>query len=310
MVKNYPLIWLLFFALQPPGLSAQEIKIFTAVDFDLKGAVKSCLVSTDYGKEEYEFDKIGRLTKSVTRYSDDDYDITYYKYVGEELAEKRLEIYRDKVFDPITSIANFYTVDTLANRKVTEKIMAYDKTFLDQYEYWFDKANRVVRIVRSNEDGIDGTVIEYTTYKDENTVNYLLNDVLQKSIRTSHRMAKDKSLQRVVLTKKFVHGEPNSATEEIFGALDLINMLTTFFYELNTKQFSPESGVEYTYDGKGILIKKVTTHGTKVETKEYLYQFDNGEDGNWIKQVVTPDNAYTTRKISYFETKDEVGIKE
>ncbi len=310
MVKNYPFIWLLFLALQPPILFAQEIKIFTSDDFDLRGAVKSCLVSTDYGKEEYEFDKVGRLTKSVTRHSDDDYDITYYKYLDGELAEKRLEIYRDKTFDRITSIANFYAVDTLTDRKVTEKIVAYDKTFLDQYEYFFDEHDRLVKIIRSNGDGIDETVVEYTSFKDEDTVNYLMNDVLEKSVRTSYRKATDKSLERVVLTKKFLNGEPNTATEEITDAQNNIIKITTFFYDLNTKQFSPESSVEYTYDGSGILLKKTATTGTREDSKEYLYQFDNGEEGNWIKQIVTPDNAYTTRKISYFETSNEVGVKE
>ena len=58
----------------------QEIQIFTLADFDLKENVKFCLVSTDYGKEEYDFNKKGFLTKAVTRYNDTDYDVVYYKY--------------------------------------------------------------------------------------------------------------------------------------------------------------------------------------------------------------------------------------
>ena len=53
--------------------------------------------------------KNGLLTKSVTRYNDTDYDVTYYKYAeGERSIEKRSETYRDNKFDPSTSIANFY----------------------------------------------------------------------------------------------------------------------------------------------------------------------------------------------------------
>src|SRR5690606_517432 len=102
MVKNYNstfiyMFWL-FESLVSHGLSAQEIKIFSIGDFDLKGAVKSCLVITDYGKEEYDFNEDGLLTKAVTRYSDSDYDITLYKLNGKELSEKRVENYRDGSF--------------------------------------------------------------------------------------------------------------------------------------------------------------------------------------------------------------------
>ncbi|MBT8313063.1 MAG: hypothetical protein KJP26_01270, partial [Maribacter sp.] len=78
-------------------VQSQEIRIFTTADFDLKGPVKTCLVSTKYGKETYDFDKEGKLTKSVTRYNDTDYDVTYYKYEGNELIEKRFENYRNDI---------------------------------------------------------------------------------------------------------------------------------------------------------------------------------------------------------------------
>ncbi len=38
--------------------------------------------------------------------------------------------------------------------------------------------------------------------------------------------------------------------------------------------------------------------------KEYVYQFD--PQGNLIKEIVTPENLYTTRKISYYEVTEEV----
>ena len=58
-----------------------------------------------------------------------DYDKTYYKYTHGELKEKRFENYRDGEFFSATSIANFYEIDTSLNRKITEKIMSYDKEF-------------------------------------------------------------------------------------------------------------------------------------------------------------------------------------
>ena len=48
MLKNYTLLYL--FVLGGFYTQAQEIKIFKVNDFDLKGNVKSCMVSTKYGK--------------------------------------------------------------------------------------------------------------------------------------------------------------------------------------------------------------------------------------------------------------------
>src|SRR5690606_25539562 len=102
--KNYPIIFLFTFLsistlLGPDVLSAQEIKIFTRGDFDLKGEVKSCLVITNYGKEEYDFSPDGLLTKSVTRYNDTDSDISSYKYKNDHLTENRVENYRNGTLD-------------------------------------------------------------------------------------------------------------------------------------------------------------------------------------------------------------------
>ena len=310
MVKNYTLSFLFLLIVMPPRLYSQEIKIFKSTDFDLTGKVKSCLVITDYGKEEYDFDQDGLLTKSVTRYNDDDYDVTYYKYKDGELLEKRLENYRDKVFDKTTSIANFYTIDTTAARKVVEKIVSYEKTFLDQYEYLYDSENKLVKIIRTNEDGNDETSIDYNTYGDEQTISYILNGVLQKSVRTSHKKGKDKTIENVVLTKKFLNGEPNTAMEEIFDTHGKIKVRTNFVFDEKKGQFSPESIEKYTYDAAGILTKLETTVGETVEVKKYIHQFDNGETGNWVKQIITPDNAYTTRKITYYPAENTAVEKE
>ncbi len=180
----------------------QEMKIFTQKDFDLIGKVKSCLVSTNYGKEEYDFDSEGRLVKSLTRYNGQDYDITYYKYKNGELIEKRAENYRDNVFDRGISIANFYEIDTTAaHRKVIEKIISYDKEYLDQYEYIYDSDGLLRSIMRTNNQGIDETVIEYSSLKEENTKTLKLNGIFLESVRTSERNLSNGSIQKIVLTK-------------------------------------------------------------------------------------------------------------
>ncbi len=70
-------------------INAQESQIFKRSDFDLRGPVKSCLVITKYGKEEFEFNEEGLLTKNLTRFNEQDYNVTYYKYSKDILIEKK-----------------------------------------------------------------------------------------------------------------------------------------------------------------------------------------------------------------------------
>jgi len=315
MIKNYLLplsrICLSFLLGMPLLVLSQEIKIFTAADFDLQGSVKSCLVSTKYGKESYEFNKNGRLKKSVTLYNDVDYDVTYYKYENDELIERRFENYRNSVFESSTSYANFYTIDTLPVRRVTEKIISYDKEFLDRYEYLYNADGVLVKILRTNNDGNDETLIEHTDYKGEQTQTNSLNGTILKSVRKSTRKSKNKPNRNIVLTKKFLDGEPHTALEEIFTEEGSLIMETKFVQDIKKNQFVPEESISHEYDEKGMLIKSTTKKGKQTSVKEYIYQYDNGELGNWVKKIITPDNTYTTRKITYYETEPaEAELKE
>jgi len=302
MVKNYIVLVLLALLLFPKEMTSQEIKIFKAEDFDLIGAVKSCLVSTNYGKEEYDFNETGLLTKSVTRYNDEDYDITYYKYLNGKLLEKRFENYRDAAFDGATSIANFYTIDSTSNLKITEKIISYNKDFLDQYEYYF-KADTLVKVIRINNKGIDETLITYTSLKGEKTKTYALNGVLEQSERISLKKENDSIVEKTVLTKKFIEGKPSSALEQEFDGGNKLISKKQFLFSEKTKQFAPQEIVKYAYDEKGVLLSSNSSTGNVIKEKEFLYQFD--KNGNWIKEIITPENAYKTRKITYYTTTEE-----
>lgn len=302
MTKSWASIFLGLIMGMSSVLHSQEIKIFTTTDFDLRGNVKSCLVSTDYGKEEYSFDNTGRLTKSVTRYSDHDYDVTHYKYQGDELIEKRVENYRDNVFEESTSLASFYEIDSVGpQRTVTEKIVSYDKQFLERNEYRYDSINNLTKIVRTYTDGIDETNVTRDSIKEGVLKTFTLNGVIQKSIRTSERRAVNDSLLRVELTTNFLMGTPNKATENTFNGLDRLVESIEYGYDVEKKQLVPEESVEYTYDDTGALTQTVSTVGNGAVTKTYIYQFDGSPHGNWIKQIITPDNTYKTRKIAYFE---------
>ena len=300
MKNNYLYLCLLLAIGMFCKLQSQEIKIFTTNDFDLIDSVKTNLVVTKYGKEEYNFSPDGRLEKSITKYNDADYSITYYKYDGSYLKEKRFENYRENTFDANTSIANFYTIDSTSNLKIIEKIIAYNKELLEQYEYIYNEEKVLDKIIRTNDNGIDKTDITYDHYKGEDTKTYLLNGEILKSIRTSIGKGKNKSAIKVVLTKTYLKGKPVSAIEEVFNSQEQLLSKTTFEHSIKTKQFEVQQVRVYFYDEKNFLSRTETTIGEEVEVKSYIYQFDNGESGNWVKEIVTPDNTYTTRKISYY----------
>ncbi|MBU2996091.1 hypothetical protein KO500_06585 [Cellulophaga baltica] len=282
-------------------LQAQSAKIFTLSDFDLTGPVKSCMVTTTYGKEEFNFNKEGLLTKHITRFSESDYDITYYKFSNGEISEKRVENYRDGVFDRQTSIANIYVVDTTGNRrKVTEKIVSYSKEFLDQYEYFYNEDGVLEAIKRNNNNGIENTTVSYKDVDGEYTTSYILNDEIQKSLRISQRKTKASGMHFIALEKEYFEGKPFKAVEKIHDNKDRLISEQQFNYDIVAKTFKSTLKINFFYNDLGMLIKKQMKEGSNISVKEYIYQYDNGEKGNWIKQIITPDNTYITRKIKYY----------
>jgi hypothetical protein len=284
---------------------AQEPQIFGRQDFDLKGPVKSCLVVTSYGQEEFEFDQSGLLTKSITRFAEGDYSLTYYKYRDSLLLEQRNENYARGQLDEGTSIAHFYELDTLNNKRIAERIFSYQKEFLDHYEYIYDEEDRLVRIVRSNEEGVDETEITYTAEKGENTTTYTINGVIQKSIRESVKKKGSPEERSVVLTKEFLGGQPNRAIEEERDAKGYLRTKMEYFFVADKNEFALRQRTEFEYDPDGNLIGETILLGRAKSGKTYIYQFDGSEYKNWIKQIITPNNTYKTRKISYFEAEVE-----
>ncbi|MEP0133876.1 MAG: hypothetical protein ABJJ25_06605 [Eudoraea sp.] len=306
MLKNYAtyifrIISVIGLFLLPCKTYTQEPQIFTLKDFDLRGTVKSCLVIADYGKEEFEFNKEGLLTKNLTRYNETDYDITYYKYLNGQLMEKRDEIYREGQFDKQTSIAHFYEVDTTNNKKVSEKIISYTGDVLGIYEYSYNEDGNLIEIIRSNNEGLDETNIEYSSYKGETTITYLLNDVILKSIRTSFKKNRKGTKDKIVLTKEFLDGIPNKAQEQIYDLEDKLTSVKEFNYDETKKSFVTVKAISYTYDTSGLLLKEVAKIEKSVKTKDYIYQFDGKEEGNWVKKIITPKNLFTTRSITYYQ---------
>ncbi|MCK0156627.1 hypothetical protein MWU65_05520 [Cellulophaga sp. F20128] len=308
MIKNrhffYTFCYILIFAL-PVSLVGQEPHILTVSDFDLIGNVKKCTVITNYGKEEFNFNAEGQLTKSVTRYTDEDYSITYYKYSGNEILEKRLENYREGVFDKSTSIAHFYAIDTTGNKRITEKIITYGKRFLDQYEYRYDSINRLVNIKRINDEEIDETAIVYEEKTDETLQSYVFNGLLVKSIRTYLKKNQAKEKLKYILTKEFSKGSPIKAEELVYREDGTLFSKEYFGTDEYDTKFISDKKEFYTYREDKAVVDKIQVK-TKKNSYEvsYLHQFD-GDHGNWIKQVISPDNTYTTRKIEYYPSQEK-----
>ena len=304
MTKNYAqkfiFIFLTVVLLWFPDVTAQAPRLFTVQDFELSGKVKFCEVITDYGKETFEFNTSGFLTKSITSYNEQDYDISYYKYQGANLIERRNEVYRNGEFDKSTSIAHLYVIDTTSNKKITEKIVSYAEDFLEKYEYQYDIEDKLVKVIRTNNEGLDETLITYTSYKGENTISHYLNGVILKSARTSFKKKRSSGIQKIELLKEFLEGVPVKAVEKIYDSREILISEQVFLYDTNKKSFVPDDLISYSYDDKGRLISRTTSAMGKTATQEFIYQFDNGDAGNWVKKIVTPENTFTTRKIEYY----------
>lgn len=279
---------------------AQEPKVFKVSDFDLHGPVKNCLVLTDYGKEEFAFNPEGLLTKWETRYNATDYDITYYRYRDGELKERRDERYRDGKFDKQTSLAHFYSIDSVQGRRITETIISYNQEMLDQFQYFYDATGVLQRIIRTNDQGVDETNIERTQYKDEHTITYLLNDIPEKSIREKAMITVEGDTLKTVLEKDFVDGIGVKASEKKWNKEGHLLEEQQFRYNRELNTFEPTVLIAYAYDPDG-HVQKITTKADKaVSEKEFVYQFDKEEGGNWVKKITTPENTYVTRKITYY----------
>ncbi|MEX0275380.1 MAG: hypothetical protein AB3N16_13475 [Flavobacteriaceae bacterium] len=283
----------------------QEIKVFTVSDFDLRGPVKSCEVFTNYGKEIYGFNQEGWLVTSVTHYNESDYRRVAYRFLNGELMEKRSENFRNNVLDKVTSIANIYEVDTTGNKKIVENILSYQKEFLDRNEYFYGADGNLDKIIHTNNEGIDETLIKTSHYGDETTQLYTVNGTDSKSIRTSFKTSKKDGKLYVVLTKYFLEGLPQRAEEKVFDAEDRIVKQVDYEYDIPSGEFTPHNEMVYVYDGDGVLKETIAEQGDERYTKEFIYQFDDSEWKNWVKEIVTPENSYRTRKIEYYLTEDK-----
>jgi len=302
------LLTLVFTGISQWALAQPEV--FNRKDFQLRGPVKSCTILTDYGEERFEFDREGKLLKSLTRYSDTDYEITYYRYRESALTERRDEVYRDGNFDKSTSFAHFYQMDTLKpGGDLIEKIISYDQKIAEQITYKYDTLSRIDRIIRIHEEGIDETEILFKDHKGETTSEYLLNGQLIKTVRISQKEVSGESHQ-VELRKDYFQGTPQKALEELRDTSDHVLQVSNYTFDPVKEEFQLVNQQKYSYTEADLMSRETTTHylmesgkpkANRVSEKEFVYQTDGRTPANWIKKIVTPQNSYTTRKIEYYQ---------
>ena len=282
---------------------SQEIITYDRSDFDLKGPVKSCFVFTKYGQEQYQFNKTGQLVEVATVFWKNDSETTYYKYEKAKLVERRVENYVNGVLDKTTSMANFYSYDSIPQLKIKEKIIGYDRTFVAQFNYRYDSIGQLTRVVRTNTQGRFITLIshQWDSLRTKKSTAYWLDSVPLKQIDSIFLKAGGTLSQ--LKTKEFDNGIPNTLELRVFNKKGLeIELHSTIYIEKDALLVPKKaSSVRTKYDSNNHPIEQIFERGVVRQTKKNLYQLDGSPFKNWIKKITTPDNTYTTRKIVYFE---------
>ena len=282
---------------------SQEIITYDRSDFDLKGPVKSCFVFTKYGQEQYQFNKTGQLVEAATVFLENDSETTYYKYEKAKLVERRVENYVNGVLDKTTSMANFYSYDSIPQLKIKEKIIGYDRTFVAQFNYRYDSIGKLTRVVRTNTQGRFITLIshQWDSLRTKKSTAYWLDSVPLKQIDSIFLKAGGTLSQ--LKTKEFDNGIPNALELRVFNKKGLeIELHSTIYIEKDALLVPKKaSSVRTKYDSNNHPIEQIFERGVVRQTKKNLYQLDGSPFKNWIKKITTPDNTYTTRKIVYFE---------
>jgi len=304
MKKTYFVFLSCLFRLAPGLVGAQEIKIFKVEDFDLTGNIESCIVLAKYGKEEYNFNSLGLLTKSVTHYSDTDYDISYYRYSADFLIEKRVENYRDNALDTKTSKAHLFQIDSTSQLKITEKIISYGKEFIDMYEYHFDNENKVFKVLRRNNEGDDESTITFVQEEELSKEIFTTNETVTKERTIFFEKINDSLTDKIVTITGFLEGKFNNRSMMRYNQSGSLVSEIGYVYDEAKEDFIENESIKYSYDENGILAQKEITSKGTLETKNYIYQFD--AHSNWVKEIISPDNTYITRKINYYPSEEKL----
>ena len=283
-------------------LNAQQFNVLKRSDFDLKGPVKKCVVFTKYGQEQYVFNESGFLLSAATIFSKEDSETVFYKYQQDTLIEKRVEVYTNSRLDKSSSIASFYTYDTIPTTKIKERVMNYDRVFLDQFEYKYDTIGRLSQEIRTNTEGRYQIDVSYQwdTIQGIRNVSYFSDSIPIKKIDSFFK-GPQRTIYKVVSTQ-FAEGLEKNQKVEFFNSKKQLLESQDFYFVVQDSLRVPSLkwSETFLYNPIGNPISQIIKKGVTSQSKKMLYQLDGSPYKNWIKKIITPDNTYTTRRIIYF----------
>ena len=306
MSLYFRLIVIVFFTAQFTPSQGQSFQLLKRSDFDLKGPVQSCVVLTKYGREQYTFNTQGYLISAATIFGNKDSETTYYKYIGKRIAEKRFEVFSQGKLDKVHSLASFYTYDSVPSLTIKERVMNYDRKFIDQFTFKFDSLGQVIREINTNTLGRYITEVKYRRDSLQNSrITVFSVDSLPIKRIDSFFNSSKKSLSRALkkyITYQYADGYLKNESRYFLNSKSLVQRVQELSYAKTDNFPVLLSEAEYLYEfnewggANQLIIKK----GLTSQTKKFIYQLDGSPHGNWIKKITTPDNNYTTRKITYF----------
>jgi hypothetical protein len=279
----------------------QEPEVFTRSDFQVRGPVKQLIVRASYGLEQFDFDRSGRLTKSVTRYSEKDYDITYYIFSGNVLKERRDEVYRDGVIDRQSSIARVYQIDSLANQML-EAVSSYDRSITERLSLQYDSLQRLIQVRRAYNEGVDETRVDYESKENKELQHFSINGMRYKSVATFSADSIGSGYQ-IIRTESFRMHVPQTAYEMVSDAQGRKISEYRYGFNADSDTWEVEQLIRYTYNKDGLVATQTSYSATGQVTPpvlEFTYQMDGASPANWVRQVTQPELSIVARQIFYY----------
>lgn len=295
------MLWILPFLLVGAQLVGQNPEVFTRSDFQLQGPVKQLIVKASYGREQFDFDQQGRLTKSITRYNDSDYDITHYIFSGDFLKERRDEVYRDGVCNRQSSIARIYRQDTTTNQ-LLEAISSYDRSITERLSLQYDSLQRLIQVRRAYNEGVDETRVDYESKENKELQHFSINGMRYKSVATFSADSIGSGYQ-IIRTESFRMNVPQTAYEMVSDAQGRKISEYRYGFNADSDTWEVEQLIRYTYNKDGLVATQTSYSATGEVTPpvlEFTYQMDGASAANWVRQVTQPELSIVARQIFYY----------
>lgn len=267
----------------------------TLKDFDLKGRVYQCIQQSEYGSETYEFDKEGRLIRLSTLLDQNRREEIRFLYKNDTLDQKWIEVYQDNSL--IKDMSYVFHFDYREN-KVIEWTIRLDEESVSKTTYSYDNRSRLLNRLLS--DGIEEERYDYQYVETrDSTVTRIFknNELVERS--WIKKMASD--LKEQSITEEWSQGIllSKSTIEKNQYAQIIKEELIDYVIQSDTITTTSQKQLAYAYDENGNINSIVTSNGLISKRQNYIYQYDNHTQSNWVKRIEIPSNKYINRIITY-----------